>query len=185
MPEIPETAIEEAARLTRHARAAVDDEEAAAYRERRDELLAEYELIPRVRDDPDGTVLVCYPDTWVDGSGVVLPEAIEDTDEAVEVRLSGRPEGGSFEEADAHNRDLVEAVREEHGEVHAANATAFADFMGNHHAARVETATAADIQEFQNEYYPRNVWPTPEQAAVVDQSLRYVFEVAGEPFPVD
>lgn len=149
----------------------------------RDELLARYGYIARVREEDDGAVLVCFPETWVDEEGVVRIEAVEDTDEAIEVRLAGRGDQGEFESADSHNRELVDAVRGEYGPLHGDNAETFADFMGNHYARPIESATAAELEEFLTEYYPRNVWPTDEQAAQVEQSLRYLFECAEEPYP--
>lgn len=185
MPDPPEDVLEEAKTLTRQSRAAGDPEEARAYRDRRDELLAEHGLVARVREEPDGAVLVCYPSEWVDETGVVRTDRITDTDAAIEVRLSGTGSQGDWENAEARNRALVESVRDRWGAVHGDNVAAFADFMGNHYARPVDTATAGEIQEFLGEYYPRNAWPTPEQRAVVEDSLRYVFELAEEPFPLD
>lgn len=179
---IPDDVLEEAERLTRLAREAVDDAEREAYRKRREELVAEYGYTSRVRQERDGDVLVCHPDDWV-ADGSVDPERIEDLDRAEEVPLSGDGGPGEFEEVDEHNRDLVAAVREEHGDVHGDNAEAFADFMGNHHARRVEDATAAELGEFLDEYFPRNAWPSDRQRAVVGQSLELLFEAAGEEPP--
>ena len=38
----------------------------------------------------------------------------------------------------------------------------------------VETATPAERAEFLEEYFPRNVWPTDDQRAVVERSLGLV-----------
>lgn len=185
MPEPPDDVLEEAKRLTRQSRAAVDPQEARAYLDRRDDMLAEHGLVARVREEPDGAVLVCYPTEWVDEAGVVRTERITDTDAAIEIRLSGTGPQGDWETADARNRELVESVRNRWGDVHGDNVAAFADFMGNHYARPVDTATAAEIREFLEEYYPRNAWPTPDQAAVIEDSLRHLFELAEEPFPLD
>ena len=76
-----------------------------------------------------------------------------------------------------YTAEIIEAVAERVGAVHAANARAFADFMGNHYARRVETATAAELREFLTEYYPRNAWPSDEQRDAVERSLEHVFSV--------
>jgi hypothetical protein len=170
----PEEVIEEAVRLTRAARAAVEDAEAAAARRRRDELLAEHGYRARERGED---TLVCYPEEWVE-DGTVRTDRIEDTADAVERSLT--PGGGEYEEVEAHNARAVERVRERHGEVHARNARAFADFLGNHYLARVERATPALREEFLTEYFPRNAWPTERQRAVVERSLELVVAAGRE-----
>ena len=185
MPDPPEDVLEEARRLTSQSRAAVDPEEARASLARRDELLDEHGLVARVREEPDGAVLVCYPTEWVDEAGVVRTERITDTDAATEIRLSGTGPQGDWETANARNRELVDSVRDRWGDVHGDNVAAFAEYMGNHYARPVDTATAAEIREFLDEYYPRNAWPTPDQAAVIEDSLRHLFELVEEPFPLD
>ncbi|GAA0653009.1 DUF7108 family protein [Salarchaeum japonicum] len=182
MTELPEDAVDEAERLTRLARRVGDEEEAAAYRERRDALLAEHDYEARVREDDDGDTLVCYPAEWL-ADGTVRVERIEDTDRAAERSLTRGGEAEEWESVEEHNRALVERVREAHGDAEAANARAFADFMGNHYSRRMETATRAELREFREEYYPRNVWPTDEQEAALERSLRAVFEIAGEQYP--
>jgi hypothetical protein len=66
------------------------------------------------------------------------------------------------------------------GDRHADNASAFADFMSNHYARPVESATSDEVAEFLDEYYPRNVWPTERQRAIVKESIDLVFEAADE-----
>ena len=171
---LPEPVVDEAERLTRLARNTADDE-AAAYRAQRGETLDEHDYTARVRDEDD--TLVLYPDAWLDGETVRL-ERVEDTDRAVEVPLSGTNGEDAWPEIEAHNADLVAAVADEHGAVHAANARAFADFMGNHYLARIESATADQVTEFIEEYYPRNAWASSAQREVVDASLEYVFGAA-------
>ena len=183
--ELPEAAVDEAARLTRLARDAVDGAEAAAYREDRRELLAEHGYRARVREDDGGAVLVCYPADWAT-DGVVDPAGIEDVDRAVERPLSGAADPDDWAAVEAHNREIAERVEAEHGGVHGATAHAFADFMGNHYARRLETAGPRECREFLEEYLPRNAWPTAEQLAVAADSLALTFEAAGsEPPPLD
>ena len=180
MPELPDDAVREAERLTRLARNAVDEREAAAYERRRDELLAEHGFTSRVREEDD--TLVLHPAEWVE-DGVVQFDRIDDTDRAAEVSLSGPGEDAAWAEVEAHNADVVATVESEHGPVHAANARAFADFMGNHYAKRVESATADEIEEFLVEYFPRNAWPSEKQRAAVETTLELVFEAAGAEMP--
>jgi len=183
MPEIPEDVTDEAERLTMLARRVGDDDEAAAYRERRDDLLGSHDYEARVREDDHGDTLVLYPAEWLE-EGTVRVERIDDTDRAVERDLTAGGEQEEWETVEAHNRDVVARIRDEHGRVHAANARAFADFMGNHRSRRLETATADDLNEFLDDYYPRNVWPTPEQADAVETSLELVFETVGKRSPL-
>ncbi|WP_435069423.1 DUF7108 family protein [Haloplanus sp. C73] len=180
MTELPRETVTAAERLTRLARRAVDDREAAAYERDRDERLAEHGFTARVRESDD--TLVLHPATWLE-DGTVQMDRIEDTDRAVEVSLSGSGDAEEWETVEEHNTDVVERVEERAGEIHAENARAFADFMGNHYSRRVETATAAELEEFLREYYPRNAWPSDEQQAAVTQSLEYVFEVTETAMP--
>ena len=177
MSELPDETIDEALRLTRLARRAEEENEAAAYRREREGLLSDVGFTARVRDDDGRDVLVLHPAEWVE-NGTARVDRIEDTSRAVEVPLEGPGNADRFDEVDAHNRDVVSAVADRAGADHAANVDAFADFMGNHYVKRVERATAREVREFLTEYYPRNVWPTDEQRAVVEASLRLAFEVA-------
>lgn len=170
---LPEETLGEAERLTRAAREAVDPNEAAAHRERRDELLAEHGYTARVRADDDGDVLVCHPDEWLD-DGTVRMDRIDDVDAGVEVPLSGGGDAEDWDATEAHNRAVADRVADVHGDVHGRNAHAFADFMGNHHAKPVEAATDAEVTEFLTEYFPRNAWPTADQRAVVEASVELV-----------
>ncbi|RJT06113.1 rnhA operon protein [Halococcus sp. IIIV-5B] len=177
MAELPTEVADEAERLTRLARTATDPDERAARRERRDDRLAEHGFTARVREDPDGDVLVCYPSEWI-VDGEVRTDRIEDTDRAVERRLSGTEPGGDWEALATHNNRVAERVADAHGPVHGANARVFADFMSNHRARRVGTATEADRTEFRTEYFVRNAWPTDDQRAAVETSLSLVADVA-------
>ncbi|WP_254838663.1 DUF7108 family protein [Natronomonas marina] len=173
---LPQEVVNRALTLTRRMRAAVDDNERAAYRTERDRLLGEHDYVPRVREDDPGETLVLYPDEWVE-EGVVRVDRIEDTDRAVERSLSGVG-SGDWETVEEHNRSVAERVREEYGDPHGENAHAFADFMSNHYAKRVEEATPAEREEFREEYFRRNAWPTEAQREAVEESLRLLEEIA-------
>jgi len=177
--ELPASVVERAERLTRLARDAVDDAEADAYREDRADALAEHGFAANVREDDSGATLVLHPDEWV-ADGTIRPDRVEDTDRAVEVSLSGPGDPDEWDAVDQHNREVVARVRDAHGDVHGDNAAAFADFMGNHYARPVESATDEEVAEFLAEYFPRNAWPSDDQRAVVERSLDYVFDVAAE-----
>lgn len=177
--ELPDEIAERAERLTRLAREAVDDAEAEAYRGERAELLTDHDFRARVRDEDMGATLVLHPDEWV-ADGTIRTDRIDDTDRAVEVSLSGPGDPDEWGAVDEHNREVVARVREAHGEVHGDNAAAFADFMGNHYARPVESATNAEVEEFLEEYFPRNAWPTDKQRALVEESIEYIFEAANK-----
>lgn len=201
-PGPPADVVQESARLTRLARDAenrdatvagpfqerVDadsTEEASLYRDRRDELLDRYGYVARVREDREGgATLVCYPADWLDDDGIVRLDAELDLDRAVERALAGPGEQGDFEAAVADNDALVETIEAEYGELHAANVRSFADFMSNHYARAAVSASAMEVREFLEHYYPRNAWPTPEQAEQVEESLRYAFEVRDKQYPI-
>jgi len=178
---VPEETKARAEQLTRRARTAVDEREAAAYREERERLLAEHGYTARVREE-DRAVLVLYPAEWVE-NGTVQLDRVDDVDRGVEVPLEGPGEDAAWETVAEHNREVVEAVREEHGPVHGANAEALAEFCNNHYAKPVEKLTPAEREEFLTDYYRRNVWPTDEQKAVVEESVSLAVETAstGQP----
>lgn len=200
---LPPDVAEEAARLTRLARDAEERDpasgpyqdnrlesqpprEADVYRGRREQLLAHFDYTSRVREEREGGMtLVCYPEEWLDESGVVRLDADLDTMRAVEIPLSGPGEQGDFEIAAKANDELVDAVQKAYGEDHAANVRSFADFMSNHYARPAVSASAAEVREFLEHYYPRNAWPTDEQAAMVEESLRYAFELRNKGYPLD
>jgi hypothetical protein len=183
MPEIPRLVVETARAMTRAARRETHDDP-DRLRCRRNRLLARYDYAARVRGEESGAVLVCYPEDWVE-DGVYQPEAVTSTDDAVERSLWSTDRDDDWETAAAHNRDLAATVRDRHGEVHGANAAAFGTYMANHHTARVEAATAEQVRDFLEEYYPRNEWPSAQEAAAVRESLEHLFAAAGEPFPLD
>ena len=175
----PEAVVDDAERLTRLARQAPDGAEADAYRADRADTLEAHNYTARLREDDD--TLVLYPTEWIE-DGTVQLNRIDDTDRAVEISLSGSG-NDTWATVEAHNAALVDAVDDAHGSMHAANARAFADFMGNHYCRRVETATADELAEFCGEYYPRNVWASAEQQAALDASLEYVFAAADTECP--
>lgn len=182
MPELPTDVVEEAERLTRLAREASDESERDAYLSRRAELLDDEEFESRVRSEDSREVLVLHPTEWLD-DGTIRPDRIEDTDRAVEIPLTGPGDPDDWGAVHEHNEDVVERVRANHGELHGDNARALADFMENHYARPIESATAGELEEFRTEYYPRNVWPTEEQREIVDRSIAIVFETADRRVP--
>lgn len=178
---LPAPLREDARRLTRLARQAGDEREARAYREDRDKRLAAHDYTARIRDDDD--TLVIYPDEWlVDGE--VRVERVDDTNNAYELPLSGAGDPDDWTAVERHNAEVVAAVGDQFDDTHRANARAFADFMGNHYARRVESATPEECREFLTDYYPRNVWLDEQAAAVVRTSLQCVFTVTQQPFPL-
>ncbi|WP_430504461.1 DUF7108 domain-containing protein [Haloparvum sp. PAK95] len=177
VPDVPVEVVDEAERLTRHARDAVDEAAAEAYREQRDDLVSEHEYTPRIRDEDD--TLVLYPDEWVE-DGTVQFDRIEETERAVEVSLSGPGESDRFEAVADHNEAVVDRVAEEHGPDHAANARAFAAFMNNYYVREVESASPDEREEFLEEYYPRNAWPTETQQGIVEETLDLIDDCAAD-----
>ena len=182
MPELPARVVDVAHAATRAARRGTHDDP-AALRRRREALLARYGYRARVREDEQGPVLVCYPEAWIE-DGTVRPAAIDSTDAAVERPLWGAA-GDEWDAIAAHNRALAEHVGERHGQVHGENAAAFGTYMANHHEARVEHATAAQVETFLADYFRRNAWPSDEQEAIVDTSLELLFDRVDPPFPLD
>jgi hypothetical protein len=178
---LPERVAAEAERLTRRAREAVEEAERAGAVRARDRLLAENGFTARVRREESREVLVLYPAEWVE-DGAVQPDRIDDIDRGVERPLSGVGDE-DWETVDTHNRELAAAVGAAHGSAHGENARALADFAGNHYSKRIESLTGAELSLFVEEYYPRNVWPTDDQRAVVEESIQLVFQQAGEPVP--
>ena len=180
--ELPEDVIEETVRLTRRERAAVDENERAAYLEAREKLLSAHGFRARIRDR-EREVLVLYPEEWVE-DGTVQLDRVEDVGRGIERPLEGVLDN-DWKTIDEHNTALAETVAEEYGPDHGANAHAFATFMGNHYLKPVEEATREELVEFLTEYYQRNVWPTDDQKAVVRESIHLVFECAGESAPLE
>ena len=175
--EVPPEVVDEAERLTRLARDTVDDAEAAAYVEDRDDLVADHDFVARVREGEDDT-LVLYPDEWVE-DGTVHPDRIEDIDRGIERPLEGSGSADDWETVEAENREAADAVAAEHGDVHGQNAHALADFASNHYAKSIAELTREETQEFLREYFPRNAFPSDDQKAVVEESVALTIEAAG------
>lgn len=172
--ELPPEIIKRAESLTRQARNAVDENERDAYLRERRRVLSEYGFRARLRDDETGDVLVCYPVEWVD-DGTIQPDRVEDISRGVERQLSGVGDD-SWEAVNSHNQTIVTEIEREHGPTHAANARALAEFAGNHYKKRIAALSESEIELFLTEYYPRNVWPTDNQKAVVEESVQLVLE---------
>ncbi len=177
---LPADVIDEAERLTRLAREAVDEAAAAAYRDEREALVAEYDYEPRVREDDD--TLVLHPQEWLD-DGTVQMDKIDDVDRGVEVTLSGPGNADDWAAVEARNRELAAAVAETHGEPHGPTAHALADFAGNHYAKSITELTAAELDEFRADYLPRNAWPSEAQLAELEESIAYTFAAADASVP--
>lgn len=175
--ELPDRIRRLSLRLTRHAIATGGE----AARERRDALLSHHGYRARYRE-ADAT-LVLYPVDWLGENETVDLETIDDPGRALELPLTGAGAPDDWEAIAEHNARIVERVREAHGDIHGANAAAFADFMNNHRARRIESAGPADVEEFRAEYFPRNAWPTDEQRAALDRSLELVFETVDPDHP--
>jgi hypothetical protein len=176
-PEVPPAVVDEAERLTRLARDAIDENETDLYREKRDEIVSEHDFEARVREEGSRDTLVLYPAEWIE-DGLIQRDRIEDVDRGIERPLDAPGAADDWEEVESHNRAIVARVADEHGDTHAANVAAFADFMGNHHARAIDDATDADVEEFLTEYYPRNAWPTGDERDAVEESLALAFEAA-------
>lgn len=177
VPDVPADIVEEAERLTRLARQTDDDAAAAFYRKRRDELVADHEYVPRLRDEDD--TLVLYPAEWME-EGTVQVDRIETTDRAVEVSLSGPGDADRYEAVAAYNEAVADAVADARDPVHADTAESFAAFMSNHYVRAVDDATPDMREEFCTEYLPRNGWPSDEQLAVLNESLSVIESVAAD-----
>lgn len=179
MADLPEELLEQVETLTRRARRSDVEAEAEAYRERRDALLAEEGFVARVREEESRDVLVCHPADWVE-DGVVRTGNVDDVERAAEIPLSGPGDPDRWEAVDEHNRDAAAAVEAAHGAAHGANAAAFAEYMSNHLAKPMEDATPEEVARFLEDYYVRNVWPSAEEAARVEESVELARAVASE-----
>ena len=179
---LPREVVDEAERLTRLAREATVEAEQEAYLDHRGDLLESRDYTARVRGDDTRDVLVLHPQEWVEEE-TIRTERIEDVSRGIEVPLSGPGAGDDWAEIDAYNRAIVESVREEHGDAHAANVAALADFAGNHYAKLVTELTAAELREFRDDYFRRNAWPTADQRDVVEKSVQLAFDAVDERCP--
>jgi len=180
--DLPRDVADEVERLTRLKRTTVDDNEATAYEQRRDDLLDEHDFTSRIRDDDGDDVLVLHPEEWHE-DGVIRTDRIEDIDRAVEIPLEGTGDPDEWDDVDAHNRDLVATVRDTYGDVHGNNAAILADFAGNHYAKPIESLTGDELAEFCTDYFVRNAWPSDDQQEVIAESIELIFETADERVP--
>ncbi|WP_254524052.1 DUF7108 family protein [Natrinema caseinilyticum] len=180
--DLPSRVVDEVERLTRLERSVIDENERGAYERRRDELLSDHEFTARIRDDEGDDVLVLHPESWHE-DGVIRTDRIEDVDRAVEIRLEGADDPDDWDAVDARNRELVESVREAHGDVHGDNASSVADFASNHYAKPIESLTSEEVTEFRTEYFVRNAWPDEKQQNVIEESIELLFETADQPVP--
>ena len=69
--------------------------------------------------------------------------------------------------------------------VHGANAHALADYASNHYAKPIGDLTGQELAEFLDEYFPRNAWPSDDQKAAVEESVRLVFAETDQPLPIE
>ncbi len=168
--ELPAKIKQSVATYARRELNASSEEEAAAFRSRRERVLDRVGYRSRFREDDARVTLVCYPSEWVE-AGTANLAAIDDLDRAVEIPIEGAGDPDDWDEVDAENRAVAERVAAAHGPEHGRNAEAFATFMSNHRARRIETATAEDVEEFLEEYYVRNVWPTRREETLVAESV--------------
>lgn len=175
VPDIPASAVDEAARLTRLARETEVDTAAAFYRERRNELVTSHDYVPRLRESDD--TLVLYPEEWM-ADGTAQLDRIETTDRAVEVSLSGPGDADRYRAIAAYNDAVADAVADRSSSTHAATADSFAAFMSNHYLRGVDDSTPAMRAEFREEFLPRNGWPTDEQLERVEESLSVIESIA-------
>jgi hypothetical protein len=176
--ELPAEVVDEAERLTRLAREAVDDEEASVYREARTDLLDDTGFTARVRED-DRDTLVLYPSEWVE-DGTVHPDRIDDVDRGIERPLEGPGAGDNWDAVAEHNTEVAERVGDEHGDVHGQNAAALADFASNHYAKPIDDLTVDEREEFLTEYFVRNAFPSDDQKAVVEESVQLAADAADD-----
>ncbi|XGI83882.1 rnhA operon protein [Halorutilales archaeon Cl-col2-1] len=163
--------VDEAVRLTKMSLTSPSP----VYEDRLDELAAENGFVARLRDDE---TLVLYPDDWV-VDGEVDVERIEDTDRAHEIPLSEK--GESWEDVHSYNSDVIEELSEmeEVTETEVSNAEYFVEFLENHYILPVDEVSQKHVREFLEDYYPRNVWSSPNEEETVKKSVRKLLEAAG------
>jgi len=162
---LPDSAVETVATLTRRARRG--DEGAIA---ERDALLDRHGYAASIEND----ALRLYPADWGVDSSIDTDQF--STDAVVRIQL-GRDDLDAIAPS---NRPAADRVADQYGDPHGATADAFATYMNNHHAARIDAATKRQVERFRDEYFVRNVWPTAEQRSCIDDSLDHVFDVATE-----
>ena len=175
----PSAVVDRIEELTRLEREATEDRERERYLHRRARLLGEVGYECRIREDDGAATLVLYPADWVE-DGTVDPDRIEDTSRGVEIPLEAPASPEEWAAVESTNRSVVATVADRHGPVHAANARALADFMGNHYSRPIAEVTDRHRQVFLEDYYPRNVWPSDEERSVVERSVELTVAIARE-----
>lgn len=171
--ELDESTIERARQLTKRARAISDEDAAQRIRAVRDRLLDRWEYRAREREDDTGVYLILYPTAWL-GDGGIDVDAIEDIDRAEEVPLERGDKERTWESIHSNNMSVATAIERKYGPVHGKTARDFGTYLSNHHLLRIEEATANEFEDFRTEYFPRNCWPSEEQAALLERSLAFV-----------
>lgn len=179
MADLPQAILDRAVRLARDERAADSPDGAERFSTRRGTLLDRYGYASRIREEESRAVLVCYPQEWLEG-GTIVPGTIDDLSRAIEIPLSGPGDPDDWDALAEENARIAVAVEAKYGSDHGANVAAFATFMSNHRARSIATATPEDIEEFLEEYYIRNVWPSEDARAVVEASLAYAQDIADQ-----
>ena len=141
------------------------------------EVLEEAERLTRlareVVDDAEATAYVDERDALLDSHDFTARIRADYTGDV----LVCHPQ--EWDAVEERNRAVAAAVEEDHGPVHGATASALADFMGNHYAKPIAEATPDELAEFKAEYFPRNAWPSDEQRALLDESVRLTVEKSG------
>lgn len=162
--------VERAVEFTRHGLRTGDEE----VLERRDRLVRSHGHRARLR--LDDMVLVLYPEEWVE-DGEVRFEEVEDVDRALEVELEPEKEWG---EAHSENKELLSEFGERVEDHHVYNARVFTEFLENHYSISVMDARQEHVNEFLEEFYPRNAWPSRQARVCVDESVEMFLEFARE-----
>lgn len=166
--------------LTRRLDGAVDEQTKETIKQQRTRLLESASLQARVRSDPDGEVLVLYPEDWIEDDGTVDPDRITDPDEAIELPLDPEQQEDDWAEIHEHNRRVASAVTSRYGPVHGETARALATYLSNHHLRRIEAASEEELETFREDYFIRNSWPDEEQVSLVDRSIAITQQIARE-----
>lgn len=147
------------------ARAAVGGGRDASELDRVRDVASDHGFRARLRDDD---VLVLHPDGWLDEDGVLRGDV--DPDEALEVPLG---DSGGAEEARERNDELLDGFEREVGDEDVwFNVELFAEYCETHHGVAVDEVTARQLEEFVDEYYPRNVWASESAEEKLERSLQ-------------
>lgn len=165
MAEGPDRDAEWVQEVVAVARAAVGARRDAGELDRMEDIAGDHGYRARLRDDD---VLVLHPDDWLDDEGVLHGDV--DPDDALEIHLG---DSGGAEEARMRNDDLLEGFEADvEDEDVRFNVERFAEYCENHHGVAVDEVTSQQVEEFVDEYYPRNVWPSGSAEEKLESSLR-------------